>query len=305
MKIYNTIDIDTAFYLTVRYKIMSLQVLPKPTSGEKAPRPSNETRRAQAVVKTGLIDAPNSDLFQIYCDLAKDLTGFEQARFSLFDGEAQCSMAGAGVDESYKVGNRIERSKWNVCSYVLLNTEPMVVEDFYKDPDWSEHPFIKSGDAPHAYAGFPVINKDNYALGTLCLFNTEPKKLLADQENLLIRISKNIAHLLDLQVEQRSLTAQKIVQASDILSDELPGATLLDLKALLLLESDLKVSARDANSLVENGFCITDIKSNAILTSTGRLLIEKMGITPKPMKRLKISGDDASELIDKMFSELQ
>ena len=252
---------------------MSLQVLPKPTSGEKAPRPSNETRRAQAVVKTGLIDAPNSDLFQIYCDLAKDLTGFEQARFSLFDAEAQCSMAGAGVDESYKVGNRIERSKWNVCSYVLLNTEPMVVEDFYKDPDWSEHPFIKSGDAPHAYAGFPVINKDNYALGTLCLFNTEPKKLLADQEDLLIRISKNIAHLLDLQVEQRSLTAQKIVQASDILSDELPGATLLDLKALLLLESDLKVSARDANSLVENGFCITDIKSNAILTSTGRLLI--------------------------------
>ena len=284
---------------------MSLQVLPKPTSGEKAPRPSNETRRAQAVVKTGLIDAPNSDLFQIYCDLAKDLTGFEQARFSLFDGEAQCSMGGAGVDESYKVGNRIERSKWNVCSYVLLNTEPMVIEDFYKDPDWSEHPFIKSGDAPHAYAGFPVINKDNYALGTLCLFNTEPKKLSVDQENLLIRISKNIAHLLDLQVEQRSLTAQKIVQASDILSEELPGATLLDLKALLLLESDLRVSAGDANSLVENGFCTKDAQSNAILSSAGRLLIEKMGITPKPMKRLKISGDDASELIDKMFSELQ
>ena len=47
------------------------------------------------------------------------------------------------------------------------------------------------------------------------------------------------------------------------------------------------------------------MKSNAILSPTGRLLIEKMGITPKPMKRLKISGDDASELIDKMFSELQ
>ena len=127
----------------------------------------------------------------------------------------------------------------------------------------------------------------------------------SDQENLLVRISKNIAHLLDLQVEQRSLTAQKIVQASDVLSEEMPGATLLDLKALLLLESDLKVSARDANGLVKHGFCTEDVKSNAILSSTGRLLIEKMGITPKPMKRLKISGDDASELIDKMFSELQ
>jgi len=284
---------------------MSLQILPKPSSSDIATMPANEARRAQAVIKTGLIDAPNSDLFQIYCDLAKDLTGFEQAKFSLFDGEAQCSMAGAGVDESYKVGNRTERSKWNVCSYVLLNTEPMVIEDFYKDPDWSEHPYIRSGDAPHAYAGFPVVNKDNYALGTLCLFNTEPKKLSSDQENLLVRISKNIAHLLDLQVEQRSLTAQKIVQASDVLSKELPGATLLDLKALLLLESGLKVSSGDANSLVQNGFCTKDTKSNAKLSSAGRLLIEKMGISPKPMKRLKISGDDASELIDKIFSELQ
>mgnify|MGYP007000182812 len=50
-----------------------------------ATMPHNEERRAQAVVKTGLVDAPNSDLFQIYCDLARDLTGFEQAKFSLFD----------------------------------------------------------------------------------------------------------------------------------------------------------------------------------------------------------------------------
>ena len=74
---------------------MNTQSIPKPSSGNLATRPENEERRAQAVVKTGLIDAPNADLFQIYCDLAKDLTGYEQARFSLFDGEAQCSMAPA------------------------------------------------------------------------------------------------------------------------------------------------------------------------------------------------------------------
>ncbi len=51
-----------------------------------APRPANEELRAQTVVKTGLIDAPNPDLFQIYCDLAKDITGFEKPTFSLYDG---------------------------------------------------------------------------------------------------------------------------------------------------------------------------------------------------------------------------
>ena len=54
-------------------------MIPSPSSTDLATRPNNEERRAQAVVKTGLIDAPNSDLFQIYCDLAKDLTGYEQA----------------------------------------------------------------------------------------------------------------------------------------------------------------------------------------------------------------------------------
>ena len=224
---------------------MNSYSIPRPSSGELATRPENEERRAQAVVKTGLIDAPNADLFQIYCDLAKDLTGYAQARFSLFDGEAQCSMGAAGVDESYEVGKRTEREKWNVCSYVLLDTEPMIIEDFYLDPDWTEHPMIKSGNAPHSYAGFPVINRDNYALGTLCLFNPDVKKLSSEQVDLIKRITKNIAHLLDLQVEQRSLTAEKIVRASDALSKEVDGATLQDFKTLLLLESDMIVDEED------------------------------------------------------------
>jgi hypothetical protein len=284
---------------------MSLQTIPRPSSGDFATRPENEERRAQAVVKTGLIDAPNADLFQIYCDLAKDLTGYAQARFSLFDGEAQCSMGAAGVDESYEVGKRTAREKWNVCSYVLLDTEPMIIEDFYLDPDWIEHPMIKSGNAPHSYAGFPVINRDNYALGTLCLFNPDVKKLSSEQVDLIKRITKNIAHLLDLQVEQRSLTAEKIVRASDALSKEVDGATLQDFKTLLLLESDMIVDEEDATNLVKNKFCAIGSKSNVGLTADGRRLIEKMGLTPKPMKRLKITGSDASDLVDKMFSELE
>ena len=55
---------------------MKFAAVPKPSQTAMATKPLNEERRAQAVLKTGLIDAPNSDLFQIYCDLAKDITGF-------------------------------------------------------------------------------------------------------------------------------------------------------------------------------------------------------------------------------------
>ena len=43
-----------------------------------APRPANEEQRVKAVIKTGLIDAPDNTAFQVYCELAKDITGFEQ-----------------------------------------------------------------------------------------------------------------------------------------------------------------------------------------------------------------------------------
>ena len=89
------------------------------------------------------------------------------------------------------------------------------------------------------------------------------------------------------------------------LSKELDKATLQDLNTLLLLESDMMVDAEDAANLVKNKFCEKNAKSNIELTGDGRRLIEKMGLTPKPMKRLKITGSDASELLDKMFSELE
>ena len=283
---------------------MALNTIPKPSVTADAPIPHNEERRAQAVIKTGLVDAPNSDLFQIYCDLARDLTGFEQAKFSLFDGESQCSMAGSGVDENYEVGARSDRSKWNVCSYVLLDVEPLIIEDFYKDPDWAEHPYIKSGDAPHAYAGFPVVNKDNYVLGTLCLFNTDPKKISEAQEDLIKRIARNIAHLLDLQVEQKSLTAEKIIKAADVLSSAMKKASLVDFKNLLLLEAGLPIDAVGTSQLQSEGFCDISEDVKVTLTAKGRKLIQSMGLTPKPMKRIKVTGSDASELIDKIFEEL-
>ena len=283
---------------------MALSTIPKPSVTADAPIPHNEERRAQAVIKTGLVDAPNPDLFQIYCDLARDLTGFEQAKFSLFDGESQCSMAGSGVDENYEVGARSDRSKWNVCSYVLLDVEPLIIEDFYKDPDWAEHPYIKSGDAPHAYAGFPVVNKDNYVLGTLCLFNTDPKKISDSQEDLIKRIARNIAHLLDLQVEQKSLTAEKIIKAADVLSSAMKKASLVDFKNLLLLEAGLPIDAVGASQLQSEGFCDISEGVKVTLTAKGRKLIQSMGLTPKPMKRIKVTGTDASELIDKIFEEL-
>ena len=52
--------------------------------------PENEDRRAEAVERTGLIDSNQGILFNIYCELAKDITGYEAVLFQLFDSKDRC-----------------------------------------------------------------------------------------------------------------------------------------------------------------------------------------------------------------------
>ncbi len=41
----------------------------------------------------GLIDSNQASLFNIYCELAKDITGYEAVLFQLFDSKERCYLA--------------------------------------------------------------------------------------------------------------------------------------------------------------------------------------------------------------------
>ena len=82
-------------------------------------------------------------------------------------------------------------------------------------------------------------------------------------------------------------------------------ASLVDFKTLLLLEAELPINADETTQLQRDGFCEFNEAQKLTLTAKGRHLIQLMGLTPKPMKRIKVTGNDASELIDKIFEELQ
>ena len=49
-----------------------------------APTPINENRRAQATEKTGIIGTDQVYLFDIYLEIAKDISGYEGGSFSLY-----------------------------------------------------------------------------------------------------------------------------------------------------------------------------------------------------------------------------
>ena len=224
-------------------------------STKLAPRPANEDQRVKAVIKTGLIAAPDNTAFQVYCELAKDITGFEYASFSLFDAEMQCSIAKVGGDDE-EPGSKGLRHENNICSYVLLDTEPLLMKDMSKDPIWKNHPeFLKGTAEWYGYAGFPVTNKDNFALGTLCLMNKTPKALNANQISLVKKITSNIALLIDSQVAQKEITSQKILEALISFQKYDENLSINDFKMFISIISDVSIDKKQASNLIQNGVC--------------------------------------------------
>ena len=100
------------------------------------------------------------DLFQIYCDLEKDITGFGSYSFSLYDGEMKCSVLRLVVT-ILKLG---KSRRGRVCS-TWLNSERLM-EETVRTP-WKDHPHLEGLDKGPGYAGFPVINSENFTWNAL------------------------------------------------------------------------------------------------------------------------------------------
>ena len=266
-----------------------------------APTPINENRRAQAVAKTGIIDTDQVKLFDIYCEIAKDLTGYEGAVFSLFDAKEQCviSEIGTGSTEMHRKGDKAE----SICSYVLLETSPLLVFDIAAHDTFKNHPNVKAGLCK-SYSGFPVLNKENYALGTFCLLNFSEIKEISSEKILLIeKLISRAAHQIDTQTEQKELTSQKISNSIDVFSENNTDASLSDFKHFIDLCSGLPLSDKAASELLRNDLCVRD-NGSLILSSKGNDLQEKMGLQTKILNKIKIEGDAANKMVDSMLDKL-
>ena len=264
-----------------------------------APRPQNEDRRVVAVKRTGIIDGEQTDNFSVFCDIAKELTGFDYVSFSLFDENFQCNIANTdGVEKEKGV-----RHEFNICSYVLLSSEPTLIPDLSEHEKWKTHPSLQEEDRWLGYAGFPVINKDNYALGTFCLLNKEPLKLNDNQITLLKGICERIAHQIDIQTEQKETTAETVQIALKSFKNIANSDNSSDLNDFLSLCSGKPISEASFSNLVKLDLAKNE-NGEMVLNEVGKSLQRKMKLQPRVMKKSIIKAQNKPTFLDELLGEL-
>ena len=265
-----------------------------------APMPENESRRQEAVERLQIKGTDQHDVMVVYSEMAQELTGFSSVLASIFDADAQYSLAGCGFPG--KSGDRLMDRAQSICSYTLLSNNPTLIPDTSKDERTANHPATIAGMCK-SYMGFPIINKDNYVLGSFCLVNSEIKKL-SDQKVVLVqKLVARLAHQLDTQSEQREITSNKIQNAIDQFSMVVPNASLDDLKYFISICSGKTVSASLIKNLIKLGLCHSDDK-NMSLTKKGREIQQNMGIQTQILQKMKIEGNAAENMVNDMLSKL-
>jgi hypothetical protein len=150
-----------------------------------------------------------------------------------------------------------------------------------------------------------VINSENFALGTLCMMNfSGPKGLNDEQISQVKKITSSIAHMLDLQLKQKELTSQRMLEALSHFQKADPSLGLDDFKIYVSICSELGVSATDAEGIIRVGLAELDDAGQVQMTEAGRKLQFDMNLQQKAMKRIKMDGSEADALLDELFAEI-
>ena len=159
--------------------------------------PRDEQQRLHALHTLNLLDTPAEERFDRLTRLAKAFFGVQIALVSLVDEHCQWFKSKQGVDVC-ETGRDI-----SFCGHTILGNDIFEISDASADPRFADNPLVT--DAPHIrfYAGAPLRSVDGYRLGTLCLIDSQPRRLNENELSMLRDLADCVEHEINLLVENR------------------------------------------------------------------------------------------------------
>ena len=135
--------------------------------------PPNDALRVKAVQRTGVLDESREELYEIYCFLAKEITGCPVSWTGVIDSEKQFVLARDGFPDGVPMEMPREQT---LCQFAIEKTEPLIINDMTIDYRFKNHPAVVDFGVKF-YAAFPVTTSDGYTLGTLCVSDNRVRRL--------------------------------------------------------------------------------------------------------------------------------
>jgi signal transduction histidine kinase len=159
----------------------------------KAPLPDNEIERLGALYSLDILDSPAEKDFDDIAVLAASVCEAPVSAVSLVDADRQWAKAQTG-------GEVAETSRdVSFCAHAILGRDLMLVPDAREDDRFADNPLVTAEGGIRFYAGAPLLTTDGFALGTLCVMDTELRRLDMEQQQALRALARQVTAQLELR----------------------------------------------------------------------------------------------------------
>jgi EAL domain-containing protein (putative c-di-GMP-specific phosphodiesterase class I)/GGDEF domain-containing protein len=160
------------------------------TDGKAVPIPP-EVARIEALRQLRLLDTPANESFDRVTRMASQLFNLPIAAVSLTDSDRQWFKSRVGIDHQ-----TIPRDK-APCAEVAETRDVLVIPDFLDDPWYRTSLLARSGI--RFYAGAPLVTRDGYGLGSLCVLGNEPRDVTPQEIAALVDMAAIVMAQIELE----------------------------------------------------------------------------------------------------------
>lgn len=147
--------------------------------------PENDAQRVAALKKYDILYTPAEETFDRITRMVARVFDTPMAFLSLVDEDTVFYKSQVGP-----FGRTQVNRENSLCSLTILSKEPLIIEDASLASCFKDNPFVKEENGIKFYAGAPLITKDGYLIGALCVVDTKPRTFTFKETMLLIEFTE-------------------------------------------------------------------------------------------------------------------
>ena len=263
--------------------------------------PKNEALRCNKVIETNIIGRELSDQFEIFAEVAKMVTGAQTSLINILDGNDQFTIGGSGmtIDPLLAMPQKL-----SVCQFALSNIEPLIIADFSKDERFSGTYITKPPISAKAYAGFPLITKEGFVLGTLCVFYHSPSQISDEQIRLMKQLAKAVTDQIILRNEQANLNAEKIAAMLGRFLRFAPKGKIDELVGFLNFCAN-GIAPPEILHKLKKDKIVAKVNGRFVLSQDGNDLKNELGLAERGFLGNQPSEPSVGRRLDDLLSDLE